>query len=240
MRRWRPALVCALLALAVGHPAQAGSFSAVPVRIALTPVARTASLTIENHGEEEVLVQSQMMAWSQRDGSDVLEESRELLVSPPIFRIPARGAQTLRVGLMRNADPSRQLTYRLFLQETPPPPKAGQQGVTVALRLSLPVFVAPVAPIAPQFRWEARPAAGGSLALTLLNSGNAHVQLVDFKLFLPDGALLAEQQVVAYVLAGQSRSWVLKPTRAWDGEKLKLTAKTDAGEISAEIAAASR
>lgn len=235
MRRWRRALFGALLALAGGHLAQAGSFGAIPVRIALTPVARTASLVIENHGEEEVLVQSQVMAWSQRDGSDVLEESRELLVSPPIFRIPARGAQTLRIGLMRNADPRRQLTYRLFLQETPPPPKAGQQGVTVALRLSLPVFVAPVAPIAPQLRWEARPAAGGGLGLTLLNAGNVHVQLIDFKLLLPDGTLLAEQQSAAYVLAGQSRSWVLKPAQAWGGGKLKLTAKTDAGEVSAEI-----
>jgi len=109
MRGWHRAWAAALLALAAAHAAQAGSFSATPVRVTLSPASRTASLTIENKGDEEVLVQSQVMAWSQRDGGDVLEESRELLISPPIFRIAPGAAQTLRIGLMRRPDPSRQL-----------------------------------------------------------------------------------------------------------------------------------
>ena len=237
MHRCRRAWAAALLALAAAHAAQAGNFSITPVRVALSPAARTASLTLENKGEEQVLVQTQVMAWSQRDGDDLLEESRELLVSPPIFRIAPGTTQTLRIGLMRRPDPSRQLTYRLFLQEIPPP-KPGQQGVSVALRLSLPVFVAPVAPAAPQLRWEVKPVSDGTLTLALANAGNAHVQLVDVKLALPDGTLLAEQQVGTYVLAGQARSWTLKPNLPWSGGALKLSARTDGGEVNAEVGAA--
>lgn len=238
MRGLRRSLAQAVLALAVVHAAQAGNFSVTPVRVTLSPAARTAALTIENNGAEQVLVQTQVMVWSQRDGGDVLEESRELLISPPIFRIAAGATQTLRIGLMRRPDPARQLTYRLFLQEIPPPPKPGQEGVSIAMRLSLPVFVAPVAPAAPQLRWEAKPAADGTLTLALINAGNAHVQLIYLKLSLPEGTVLAEQQIGAYVLAGQARSWTLKPKLAWSGGALKLSAKTDGGELNAEIGAA--
>ena len=238
MRCWRHAWVEALLALAVVPAAQAGNFSVSPVRIVLSPPALTTALTIENRGDEQVLVQSRVQAWAQRDGGDVLEDSRELLVSPPIFRIAPGATQTLRIGLMRRPDPSRQLTYRLFLQEIPPPPKPWQQGASVALRLSLPVFVAPVAPAAPQLLWEVKPASDGALTLALVNAGNSHVQLIDVKLLLPDGTLLAEQETFAYVLAGQARSWTLKAKQPWSGGTLKLGARTDGGEVNAEISAA--
>jgi len=238
MRCGRRVWIQALLALAVVPAAQAGNFSVSPVRITLSPTSLTTALTIENRDDAQVLVQSRVVAWAQRDGSDVLEDSRELLVSPPIFRIAPGATQTLRIGLMRRPDPSRQLTYRLFLQEIPPPPKPGQQGANVALHLSLPVFVAPLAPAAPQLRWEVKPASDGTLTLALANAGNSHVQLLDVKLLLPDGSLLAEQEMFAYVLAGQARSWTIKPKQTWSAGTLKLGARTDGGEVNAEIGAA--
>lgn len=236
-RYWRRAGAKALLALALVPAAQAGNFSVSPVRITLSPTSLTTALTMENRGDEQVLVQSRVQAWAQRDGGDVLEDSRELLVSPPIFRIAPGATQTLRIGLMRRPDPSRELTYRLFLQEIPPPPTPGQ-GASVALRLSLPVFVAPLVPAAPQLRWEVKPASDGTLTLTLANAGNSHVQLTVAKLLLLDGTLLAEAETFAYVLAGQARSWTLKPKQPWSGGALKLAARTDAGEVNAEINAA--
>jgi fimbrial chaperone protein len=234
MRAFTQALVVALAWLPAAY---AGDFSATPVRIALSTGARTAALTVENHAEEELLLQSQVVAWSQEDGRDVLVESRELLVSPPIVRVPAGGAQTLRVGLMRAVDPSRQLTYRVFLQEVPPPPKPGQQGIGVTLRFSLPVYVAPVAPVIQRVRWDAKAAQNGSLALTLTNAGNANVQVIGVKLALPDGTVLVDEKPVANVLSGQSRTWTFKTAQSWNGEALNLSAKTDTGETSADIAA---
>ena len=100
------------------------------------------------------------------------------------------------------------------------------------------MFVAPVAPAAPQLLWEVKPASDGALTLALVNAGNSHVQLIDVKLLLPDGTLLAEQETFAYVLAGQARSWTLKPKQPWSGGTLKLGARTDGGEVNAEISAA--
>ena len=74
--------------------AQAGNFSAIPVRITLVGAAPT-SLLLENQGEEAVLVQSEVLAWSQRDGKDELVASRDLLISPPIFKLAAGGKHIL-------------------------------------------------------------------------------------------------------------------------------------------------
>lgn len=231
-RRW-----CAgVLALAAALVAHAGSFSANPVRLTLPAGATSTSLLLQNQGDEPVLVQAEVMAWSQQDGSDVLTPSQDLVVSPPIFKIAPGAAQTVRVGLLRPADPAGELTYRLFLQEVPPPQPPGQQVVSIALRLSLPLFVLPRGRAAPQLIWRVAPAAEGQLKLSLANAGNAHVQAIDCKLYTQAGTLIAEHNLGGYVLPGQMRSWEIKPSQPWRGEKLKLTARTGGGDVTAEIA----
>ena len=175
------------------------------------------------------------MAWSQQNGKDVLAPSQDLVVSPPIFKVAPGAAQTVRVGLLKPSSADREVAYRLFLQEVPQPPAPGERGISVALRLGLPVFLLPRGGGAPQLAWRAK-SEGGAINLTLANGGNAHVQALDSKLYSPDGTLLAEQQLGAYVLAGQSRSWLIKLRQPWRGGKLKVVAQTSTGDVTAEIA----
>lgn len=233
LHRWS----AAVLALAAALAAHAGSFSANPVRLTLPADATSTSLLLENQGDQPVLVQAEVMAWSQQDGNDVLTPSQDLVVSPPIFKVAPGAAQTVRVGLLRPADPTGELTYRLFLQEVAQPPPPGQQGVSVALQLGLPVFVLPRGRAAPHLVWRAAQTAEGQVRLSLANAGNAHVQAIDCKLYTQDGTLIAEHNLAGYVLRGQTRSWQIKPSQPWHGEKLKLTARTDGGDVTAEIAA---
>lgn len=230
----RPQLFWAALALAAAFGAHAGSFTANPVRLTLAPGAMSTSLLLENKGDQPVLVQAELMAWSQQDGKDVLTPSQDLVVSPPIFKVAPGAGQTVRIGLLKPVAGDREVTYRLFLQEVAQPPAPGEQGLAVALRLGLPVFILPKTRVAPQLAWRASPERG-DIRLTLTNSGNAHVQAVDCKLYRADGTLIAEQQLSGYVLAGQTRSWQIKPTQPWRGEKLKLTARTLTGDVTADI-----
>ena len=193
-------------------------------------------MSLENTGDAPVLVQAEVLAWSQADGKEVLTPSQDLVVSPPIFKVAPGASQIVRIGLLNRTDSAREVTYRLFLQEVPGPPRPGEQGVNVALRLGLPVFILPKGGAAPQLAWEARPE-GGNIRLTLANSGNGHTQAVDCKLYREDGTLIAEQALGAYVLAGQTRSWIIKPSQPWGGGKLRLVAQTSVGPVSAEIGA---
>ena len=93
-----------------------------PVRVTLSDKQKMGTLTVRNNGAEPVPMQLEVLNWSQEEGNDVFTPTRELIVNPPIFTIPAGGSQLIRVGLRRAPDAQRELTYRIFLQELPPPP----------------------------------------------------------------------------------------------------------------------
>jgi fimbrial chaperone protein len=121
----------------------------------------------------------------------------------------------------------------------PPPPAPGFRGLQVALRIGLPVFVQPQqGKAAPIMAWAAVRAPDGNLKLTLRNQGNAHVQVSDFALYAPGSdKLIAREASSTYVLAGQTRVWLLKTdlTQNISGGSLRLKAYTDAGDVDAEL-----
>jgi fimbrial chaperone protein len=217
----------------------AGSFQVNPIRVDLSPTKRSVAVAVTNTGAEAVVVQVNVMAWAQDAGRDVLSPTNEVLTSPPIATIPPGKEQIVRVGLRRAPDARRELSYRLFLQEVPPPPKPGFQGLQVALRVSLPVFVQPREGQAKAaLVWGASLKDESTIHLKLENLGTGHIQISDLELLLPNAKeSLAEQSGLAYVLPGQSREWDLKlrQTGVKKNDRLRLKASTDAGSINTEI-----
>lgn len=237
MKAGKAILFAVLCALA--QPSLGGSFEVNPIRVELSPSARSAALTVKNSGTEPVVVQISAQAWTQNNGVDVLSPTREVLVSPPIATIAAGAQQIVRIGLRRAPDARQELSYRLFLQEVPPPPKAGFQGLQVALRIGLPIFVQPRSgPAKPALVWEAHRREPGSISLKLSNEGNGHIQIRDIAMFRAgEKEPVATHASLVYVLPGQSQAWDLK-TRHAGGEasdRLQLKASTDAGSIETAI-----
>ena len=235
-RRSAPWIVLALSLATTEAPA--GSFQVNPIRVDMTKGATTAAITVRNDGEEPIVVQSSVVKWSQDNGQEVYAPTTEALVTPPIMTVPPGGEQIVRVGLRRGPDPQRELAYRLYLQEVPPPPKPGFTGLQVALRVGLPVFVAPGAPGIRRLEWSAQIGQDGAIRLAAQNTGNAHVQITDFELRLPGaGEPIAHESTLAYVLAGQRRQWTLPapPDRVKSVNEFRLKAYTDAGEIDTAV-----
>lgn len=230
-------VLAAWLGFAAGG-ANAGSFQVNPIRIEMAKGITNAVITVRNDGDEAVVVQSSVMAWTQEDGKDIYSDTPQALITPPVATIAPGAEQILRVGLRRSADPRLELAFRVFLQEVPPPPKPGFTGLQVALRVGIPVFVAPVTPVPRKLDWSARLGADGAIQLTAQNAGSAHVQVTDFEL-RPAGAgeQLAHESTLAYVLAGQRRDWSLAvpAERVKAATELRLKAFTDAGEVDIPI-----
>lgn len=216
--------------------AGAGSFAVSPVRATLSAKLPVGSLVVRNNGVEPTVVQLEVMHWSQQEGKDIYTPTKEILATPPIFTVPPGGSQIVRVGLRRSPDPQRELTYRLFLQEVPLA-KTDFQGLRVVLRLGVPVFVTPAVAVAPDLRWQAARTSDGELKLSLTNNGNAHIQVAKSRLTLASSAQpVFTQTVAAYVLSGQSREWLVKPTALPPpGTALRVYAQTDAGDVQAEV-----
>ena len=218
----------------------AASIGVSPVRATLSANQKIETITVRNTGTEPMSVQLEVMSWSQQDGEDVFTATREVLANPPIFTVPPGGSQLIRAGLRRAPDARRELTYRIFLQELPPPPSPDFNGAKMLMRVSLPVFVLPEVATQPALRWQAARTSDGALKISLTNIGNAHVQIANFSLSLPGSAQpWITQQSSTYVLHGQSRDWIL-PANAENpplppGTILQIFAKTDAGDKESEV-----
>jgi len=174
-----------------------------PLRVELSKARKNGSLRLKNNGNEPVAVQVDAVAWTQRNGRDELEPTKLIVVSPPLFRMKPKGGQTIRVGYAGAVDAALETTFRVLIREVPQA-QASQTGVSTVLQLSLPVFVAPEKPSAPDLAWRVT-RADGKLRLEVQNRGNGHAQVGDLKL---DPAILpAEVSIAGYVLAGKSRRW---------------------------------
>jgi fimbrial chaperone protein len=224
-------------------PAVAGTFSISPIRVELSAQQRTEALTVRNESaDREVVVQAQTHLWSQQDAQDKLTDTRDLIVTPPVFTLGPNSQQIVRVALRRGADPKRELSYRLILQEVPPEAPKNFTGLQVALRLSLPVFVAPQAATAPNLTWSAAWQRDGSLLVTANNQGDLHLQVIDFDVRNKVNDISLRNSVVKYVLPGATMNWVLQPPVntivTAKQNALTLRGASDRGEIAAEFTAA--
>jgi fimbrial chaperone protein len=241
LRQLRPAAWASLCAMALLSPmlVMAAEWNVDPVRVELSPQQQTAAIIVRNESDQPSSIQIQAVTWSQVDGMDVYTPTRELLVSPPIATIPPKTDQVIRIALRRSADPGKELSYRINLQELPTEQAHETSGVQVALRIGLPVFVQSLKGDAtPKMAWSVARVSDSQLKVKVRNQGNAHVQISDFSLHAAgaDQAVTSES-TSSYVLAGQSHEWLLKSSSSQniaDG-RLRLMAFTDADKVDTEL-----
>ena len=219
--------------------AEAGSFMVDPTRIELGADQMSATLVIRNDDQEPTVIRVESRAWRQKDGEDIYEATSEILITPPVVTVAPGSEQILRVALRRPLDGKKELSYRIFLLEVPPPPRPGFRGLQVALRISLPVFALPAAGATSKTAWRlAYQAKEHALRVDLANTGDAHMQMQEFSLSAPGrDTPLAIRQSVQYVLAGQSYTWLIKldPAVRITGKRLRLKAVTNEGHVDTEL-----
>ncbi len=231
-------IAIALLSFGITTNALGSSLSVSPVVVLLDETTRTAAITLKNEGSESRVVQTELLRWTQANGKDIHGPSRDLLVNPPIATLQPGQSQIIRVGLNRKVDKTRELAYRLYISEVPPPPKEGFTGLRIALRLGLAVFVAPGAKPTGKLEWRAALNPQGTLGLSLRNGGNRHVRLTSLKIRDPgNGKQLAElQQSQLTLLAGQARQISLPLPAGWRGREVGLIADTEEGLAETRVA----
>ena len=190
----------------------AGSFSVTPLRIDLSKAESTRVINLHNLESKPVTVQLQILSWSHKDGTDQLMPTRDIIVTPQIFHLKANSLQIIRAGLLRKPDTNEELSYRLIIEEIPEPPSAEFTGAQLALKLNLPVFVAPEQTSKPQLEFQSHVQADGKLKLRIVNLGKVHTKIQQFVIFAEAKAdkILAKHDKSLYVLPGQARNLALK------------------------------
>jgi fimbrial chaperone protein len=231
MRHLSTAASCLGLAiLGLGSmQALGGSFSVSPMHVSLSAAKPVAALVVHNEGTDPSIVQLDLVGWKQADNADVYAETAEVLATPPILTVPPGGSRVVRIGMRRAPDRDHELSYRLYIQEVPPPVAADFAGMRMTLRVGVPVFIDAVAKPKSQLQWRSVASADGGVKLTLTNSGTAHVKITDLELRAADDARASGvQHVSTYVLPGESHDWSVKMDGSVAaGSKIRVRAHSD-------------
>ncbi len=229
----------------------AGNFSVSPVRVFMKPMERATAMTIVNHGDTELVLETELTSWKQKpDGSFDQQPTDDVIVAPPQMRLAPKGRQVIRIARVTPALPSVQMTYRLLVREVPLA-KAAQSGYTVnlALAFSIPIFITP-----PGFKYDVNcklmmPAPVPAVSSPAIpgvpppppppwmiarcdNAGTAHAFITSVKLLDSAGIVLASSSQAGYTLASAGRNFELfKPAgaQAFGTGSLRLAISHDDG-----------
>ena len=197
-----PALAGVML-LATATLAAAGGFSLSPVGLSIPSRESSESVVAENTSDAPIVIQVKTLSWRQVNGKDVREDSRELIVNPPIFKLAPGEQQLVRIASRSGPPPDVERAYRVVVNEVAPKDAPQTQpGFRFTLAMDIPVYVEPVAAaVATPMRWQAERTASG-VRLSAENPGNTHYRIVDVE-FASAGKVLHKQTAIV-VLAKSS------------------------------------
>jgi fimbrial chaperone protein len=232
------ALSVILAAFSARMTVGAQALTVLPVNISMAPGERASTLTVTNQGNNKTAIQIRVFAWSQDGDEDKLISSDDVVVSPPIASLAPGGSQVIRL-ILRKTPQSKEATYRILLDQIPPPAEPGV--VHVVLRLSIPVFAQPLTRTAAhcQFRVEVK---DGQATLVGNNDGNRHLALHEVEIWTPD---VRRFQLASgsspYLLAGSTRHWkiAVQGSLPIPNDILQLKAQSDTGAIEQQVSVVS-
>lgn len=214
--------------------AGAQTLAVLPVNIQLAAGQQATTVGVTNQGASTTSIQIRVYAWDQKDGLDNLVASDAVIVSPPLASIAAGTTQVIRLILREPAE-GVEATYRILIDQIPPPAETGV--VHVVLRLSIPIFVQPAGRTASNLSFHYESNTGGAY-LVGVNSGLRHEAIRDIVLSTNTGRKLKEDPGASpYVLAGATRRWHItgQEVPSSSSETLQLKAHGDAGVIEQRV-----
>ena len=189
----------------------AGPFSVTPVRIYMDANDKAVAVTINNEGEEELVMQAELYTWTQKpDGEDVLEPTEDLLLSPPIIKLAGKSKQVVRLARLQPVEMNQQQTYRMIVREIPEAkPNKGNLQLQIAIAFSMPVFITPPGV---KNKLDCRPSkkAIDTVSISCENSGTAYAQVIDFTINGPENLMLSDNASGGYILPGVKRNFDIK------------------------------
>lgn len=169
-----------MLLLAVANLAAAGGFSLSPVGLSIPKGDSSGSVVAENTSDAPIVIQVRAHAWRQAGGKDVRDDTRDLIVNPPIFKLAPGEQQLVRIASRVGPAPDVERAYRVVFSEVAPKDAPQTQaGFRFTLAMDIPLYIEPaVAAVAAPIRWRAERTATG-LRLVVENAGNVHYRIVE-------------------------------------------------------------
>ena len=187
----------------------AASLSVSPTLIDQSAPVNTAAVTLQTPGKELIRVQVRVFRWTQVDGEDRLEPTRDVVASPPMLKVAPGTDYTVRVVRTVKRPVAGEESYRLLVDQLPEPKDKKANRVNLVIRHSIPVFFHGGDEHVPAISWSALKTKRG-LLLTARNEGGRRLRLTDLAIRSDAGKVLRRIKGLAgYVLGGSTMSWTI-------------------------------
>lgn len=187
--------------------AAAASVNVSPVLLNLSEESNKDVVRVTNSSEAPKSFEVNAVAWTQSDRErEIYSDTDELLAVPPLFTLQPGQTQVVRIGLMRRADAQHELAYRVFFTELAPPEIEASEasGISMRLRFGIPVFVAPLAPVATGVTFAGLDTVDDHSFMQLTNTGNVHVKVSEIRYLAPFAADKEVTPTVFYLHPGKT------------------------------------
>jgi fimbrial chaperone protein len=177
----------------------------------LSPGQPSELLKVTNNDEHGASYQIRSFLWSQTpDGTIRLSPSSDIVAFPEVFTLGPNETRNIRVGVLHRPGAIEE-TYRLIVQQLPPPPSPGR-SIQILPGFDLPVYFTSADA-------EGKPHIGtpavsmGMVSFTVADTGTAHVHV---KRLTVTGygdagkAIFSVAAAPSYVLAGGRRDYAVQ------------------------------
>jgi fimbrial chaperone protein len=206
-----------------------------PVLLELNAPAAAGSLTLRNDEDNEVVVQTRVVRWSQADGKETLEPTTDVVASPPSVKLAPGADYVVRVVRVSKRPVRGEESYRVIVDQLPNAGKQQARAVNLLIRHSIPVFFRNPQLSAASVSWSLG-YEGDKLVVVASNSGDERLRIASLRLRDAAGATVSfGSGLVGYSLGRSSISWVAPSHPRGFGAtgSVSITAETDKGPIDA-------
>jgi fimbrial chaperone protein len=222
----------AALTLTASSVGAKGNLQVRPTLIELPPKKAAGRIVLANTGDEPMLAQVRVYAWTQQEGEDRLAASDQIVLSPPLVKIAPGGEQVVRFVRQGTAVVGQDQSYRLIVEELPNAKTSQDTTVSIRLRYVMPLFVraAGASPVALTCRLLAA-------SLSCTNTGGQAAQLGRTQLVDHQGRTRElSAGLFGYVLPGSLKQWPLDPAHVSSlGADLRLETQLNGKPFSVPV-----
>jgi fimbrial chaperone protein len=204
------------------------------VRIELSPKHPVDTIKLSNPGgDKPVDLQITSVVWTQKNGEDVYLPNKELIIAPPMMKIPPGGTQIVRIGWRRPMPITQELAYRINIEDFTPITDR-KFLIQFKVTANIPVFVRPLGAVFnPQ--WQIKRMGNNHIQITLTNKGNIHIQVKKITLTNADNHDVVASFAGSYYVLPLQTALQQLPIKKSPGSHLILAVDTDGGTTMKDI-----
>lgn len=195
-------------------PARAAAVVLWPVDPIIAAGQTATALWVENRGQEPVTLQVRSLGWSQSANEDRYAPQDEVVTSPPIANVGPGQRQLIRVIRRDTGATSAEHSYRLLIDELPPPmdptkPDGASAHLAVQMRYSIPLFTYDGEVAAKPTLIARTVMIEGKRYAEIRNVSQRHARLLNLRIQNGARDFTVNAGLLGYVLGGATMRWPL-------------------------------